>query len=260
MQHWRDFQNYAPVLKSFREIAESIRSAKLNLGRYHYAQSVTISVLQAIYCGYERLALVELGVAAGAGLLDLCKAATFFRSEFGLDIVVYGFDNATGLPPPLDYRDHPEMWSQNQFKMPDADALGAKLPGFAQLFIGDIKDTIHTAEEKLAGAKLGFVAVDVDYYSSTVPAMQLLKLAPHNYLPATIVYFDDVLHSLLYNQWCGEELAIREFNEENELRKIQKNDNFRIRHFHVLHVLDHPLRNGSEKHRPGFPIIINPLV
>jgi hypothetical protein len=260
MQHWQDFQTGTPLRKLFREIAAKIRSGKLDLGRYHYAQSVTLSVLQAIYCGYERLALVEFGVAAGAGLLDLCKAAQFFRDELGMDIAVYGFDNATGLPPPADYRDHPEMWGAAQFKMPDPAILRAKLPDFAELVIGDIKDTIGGAEAKLDGARIGFVSIDVDYYSSTIAAMQFFKLAPQNYLPAPIVYFDDILHSLLYNKWCGEELAIEEFNKENQFRKLQENRNFRIRHFHVLHVLDHPIRNGLERHRTGFPLIINPLI
>ena len=65
-----------------------------------------------------------------------------------------------------------------------------------------------------------------------------------------------MLDNISYNQWCGEEAAIREFNFENELRKIQRNDTFAIPRFHVCHVLDHPIRTGSQKVRPGFPLQI----
>ena len=47
------------------------------------------------------MSAVELGVATGAGLLSLCKAAAFFRQGvFDIDIRVYGFDTGAGLSEP----------------------------------------------------------------------------------------------------------------------------------------------------------------
>ena len=40
-----------------------------------YALPLAHGVWQAIHCGHDRLATVELGVYTGKGLLDLCKAA-----------------------------------------------------------------------------------------------------------------------------------------------------------------------------------------
>ena len=73
-------------------------------------------------------------------------------------------------------------------------------------------------------------------------------------MPATPLYFDDIEVFLPINDWVGEDLAIREFNESHELRKIQCHPHFRIPRFFALHVLDHPIRNGSV--RPRLPLRI----
>lgn len=62
------------------------------------------------------------------------------------------------------------------------------------------------------------------------------------------------------NESCGVQLAIREFTEGQPLRKIVKTPfNIPAEHgsFQVLHVLDHPIRNGTE--RPRFPLHLHAM-
>ncbi len=259
MIKWREIKDWHECWNCFKEVAQCIDKGTFDLGRRHYAQSMVIAAMQAVLCEHGKIAVVELGVAQGDGLLDLCKSANFFRNEFGIEVMVYGFDNAAGLPAPVDYRDHPEVWQERQFAMPDPDVLRRKLPGFCQLVIGDVGETIPGFASHLKDMPLAFVSVDVDYYSSTKRAMGLFGFDAGCYLPAMPVYFDDMTTMLTWNEWCGEELAIKEFNEENALRKITRKDNFNIPHFHVLQVLDHPLRTGLQKPRSAFPLVLTPL-
>jgi len=257
---WDHFRTGAEARLFVADIAKRIRSGQLDLGRKHYALCLSMGVLSAIICGFEKITAVEFGVAGGAGLLDLCKAAAFFRSELGMDIAVYGFDNATGLPPPADYRDLPELWQKGEFLLQDPAILRAKLPHFAQLVIGDIAETRAKFRDILGGDRvLGFVAVDVDFYTSAKPCLDILRLPAACYLPAVPMFFDDILPiHLTYNSWVGESLAIEEFNLENEFRKIEANRNFDImvgrRCFHACHVLDSPFRKADQPVRKGFSL------
>ena len=71
-------------------------------------------------------------------------------------------------------------------------------------------------------APLGFAAFDLDYYSSTKRALQLMSDPdPSKYLFLPFLYFDDIVLPS-YSDWAGELLAINEFNAEHELRKIQQ--------------------------------------
>ena len=64
------------------------------------------------------------------------------------------------------------------------------------------------------------------------------------------LYFDDV-GFFFANEWCGELAAIREFNDDNEFRKIGPDRSFIARtppapwhaHMYVCHALDHPARS-----------------
>ena len=179
-------------------------------------------------------------------------------ADWNRDLVA-GFDSAAGLPAPADYRDHPELWSKSNFSMGDPEVLRAKLPDFARLIIGDIGDTVSRFVDELDGARIGFVSIDVDYYSSTKKAFHLFTCDPEIYLPVISMYFDDVFGALIYNPWCGEQLAISEFNEAQRFRKIAPNTAYRIppmESCYALHVLDHPMRTGQQK--PRFPLDLHP--
>ncbi|MBF0276028.1 MAG: hypothetical protein HQK84_12430 [Nitrospinae bacterium] len=101
---------------------------------------------------------------------------------------------------------------------------------------------------------VGFVSVDVDLYSSAKDCLKLFQGEAECYLPAVINWFDDVEHAITMNSWCGEALAIKEFNEANNFRKIEKKQVRTNRpqkwwhhQFYFAHILDHPVRTGEKK-------------
>ena len=68
------------------------------------------------------------------------------------------------------------------------------------------------------------------------------------------MYFDDVNAMITLNSWCGEALAEKEFNTENEFRKLEEKwtrQNSANAGWHdqmyCCHVLDHPVRSGKLK-------------
>jgi hypothetical protein len=223
------------------------------VARAPYAFGVWLATLEAQRMGISKLQIFEFGVAQGDGLVNLCGICELFASSTGMQFEIYGFDSDSGMPRLEGYRDHPELWHQGQFKS-DHDAIRRKLTPNASLISGNIKDTVGDfCRNKLSEqSPVGFVSIDVDLYSSTVPIFDLFKHRPACYLPTTILYFDDINDLLTCNKWCGEMLAIREFNEANDLRKMEE---MRVRqnhppagwhdHIYGLHVLDHPVRTGE---------------
>ena len=254
MRDWRAMSQ-VETRDYFRDLGQKIRSRAVKFGRRTYSLALAHGVWQAMHCNYDRLAVVELGVFRGDGLLSLVKAAEFFREEFGFDIRVYGFDSASGLPPMTgDHRDHPELFQPGGFKMPDQQALRASLPEWCELIIGDVGETIPAFLQRLEDRRLVFVAFDLDLYSSTVRALPLLAGESTHYLPALPLYFDDTNSGISHCDWAGERLAALEFNEAHTMRKISwpLESLYRIRNFYVLQVLDHPIRQGKVKPRYGF--------
>src|SRR4029079_11037191 len=140
--------------------------------------------------------------------------------ETGIQIDVVGFDSGAGLPPFQGYKNHPELWSPGDFTMENRDELLRKIDGRAEMVWGDIAGTVGpfvaSLDEK---APLGFVSVDVDIYSAAKSALACLSGPSEKYLPAISMYFDDV-GFFFANEWSGELLAIKEFNEQHEMRKI----------------------------------------
>ncbi len=253
MAKWQDMTQQE-VLSFFVEFGQNIRKGAVRLGRHHYALGLAQAVRQAIHCGYPRITAIELGVFTGAGLLELCDAAKFFMNELGIEIAVYGFDSTHGLPPLEGYIDHPELWHTSAFKMPDPAELRAKLPPFARLVIGDVGETIPDFEQEVRAAPIGFISFDLDLYSSTKRALPILNFAPESYLPGVALLFDDSNTVVTHSEWCGEAAAVREFNEESTLRKIDRKPSFTIRNFAVCQIFDHPIRQGRMKARWGLSL------
>lgn len=224
------------------------------VNRRQFAFSMLYAADQARKAGLPRLTVAEFGVANGAGLLNMCMIARQVTKETGIQFDIYGFDTAKGMPPPLDYRDHPELYQEGDFPM-DVARLQAALPANAKLVIGDVAETIRSfLDSLLPEAPLGFVSFDLDYYSSTKAALDLCKGEPEQYLPLTILYMDDIADDT-NNPWAGELLAINEFNAENQLRKIAPFNMLRqqrllknarwIDQIYCLHVHDHPARSPA---------------
>lgn len=221
--------------------------------KQQYAYGVLKAARLAQFRGVRGVTLVEMGVASGAGLLNLADIAAHVGGELGVQFHVYGFDSGCGMPPARDYRDHPEYYGEGDFPM-DAEALEAALPPNARLILGDLDVTIPPFLRSLPRDEpIGFVAVDVDYHSSTVSALKLLTGDAELYLPTTVLYFDDIIFDG-HNRWQGQLLAIEEFNDTHERRKIEparflpcrrifKNAIW-LHQIYSLHVLDHPVRTG----------------
>ena len=213
----------------------------------------------ALATGVKRLTAVEFGVAAGAGILNLCEIAARVERETGIGFDIVGFDSGQGLPPPRDFRDHPEMYSAGDFPLPDPQALAALLPAHARVVFGDVAETVPAFVEELR-APIGFVSFDLDYYWSTCEALSLFEGDPSQYLPKVPCYFDDVW-SDWHNRFAGELLAIDEFNQAHAERKIVpynfvKNDRvFKKARWldcmFLAHVFDHPYRTAKIGERSG---------
>lgn len=220
--------------------------------RQPYAYGVLSAAERAKQFGFSSVTLVEFGVASGAGLMNMASIARAVSAETGVDIILHGFDSGSGMPPATDYRDHPELYQEGDFPM-DADGLRAVLPDNVTLHLGPFSKTIPAfLETHDTAAPIGFVSVDVDYWSSTKEALEVFKGPPGNYLPITTVYADDI-GLLSHNTKCGELLAFREFNSETEMRQLEHHQFFEntrifrrapwIKQILLLHVLDHPVRS-----------------
>ncbi len=236
--------------------------------RHHHAYGVLAAADQARTLGIDRLALLEFGVGSGTGLLNMAHVAAQVTACSGVEFDIYGFDTGSGLPPPESYRDHPELFQAGDFRM-DVDRLRATLPPNVTLVLGDVATTsVEWVRTRSSSAPVGFVSVDLDYYYSTKSALLALLGPSEAYLPQTHVYLDDIQEES-HNSYCGELLAVREFNEENELRKIERHFFFPhsrvfqrapwIGHMFILHVLDHPTRSTLDQGREPLRLL-NPYL
>jgi hypothetical protein len=100
----------------------------------------------------------------------------------------------------------------------DIATLRANLPNNATLSLGPLSQNIHSFMAHLE-RPIGCVALDGDCYSASVEALQIFDGVATCYLPATLMYVDD-LSLWSHHPWAGELLAIGEFNETHTTRKI----------------------------------------
>ncbi len=236
--------------------------------RQQYAFPILYAADAAKRYGYKSVTVIEFGVAGGAGLLNMCRIAERTQRETGIEIRVVGFDTGKGMPNPIDYRDLPKSFQAGDFPM-DEQRLREALPDFAELIIGDVAETIPQFCRSLSEhSPIGFVAVDVDYYSSAKKALEILKGGPQQYLPIVPVYLDDIGVDGS-NPWTGELLAVDEFNTETALRKIApftllrsqrifKNTQWIDRMF-AAHIHDHALRSIHHQ-RPSQNVLPNEYI
>ena len=220
--------------------------------RNQHAFALLYAADRAKLYGIRRITTIEFGVANGAGLLNMCELASLVTEATGTEIDIVGFDSGSGMPEVRTYKDHPEAYRPGWYPMQDRARLESALPSNARLIIGEISQTLPEFLSQLsAAAPIGFVSLDVDYYWSTVEALQVFRGAPLNYLPMVPIYLDDVSADI-HNPWCGELAAVGEFNGTDEMRKIGPMNFLRetrvfknarwISQMYVLHVFDHPAR------------------
>lgn len=234
---------------TFRE-----RESLGEVGRACYTYGMLRAADSARALGFKEITVVEFGVADGRGILAIIEVAPEIERETGVGIRIVGFDSGVGLPKPKDYRDHPEIWHEGQFPTTDREQFDHRINGRATVIWGDIAWTglEFFAGSKLKNAPLGFAAVDVDLYSSAKHALACLMVAPDKFLPAVSLYFDDTSF-FTANEWCGELLAIKEFNEIDPMRKIGADRSLPWSRrtigpwtpgMRVLHIFDHERRRG----------------
>jgi hypothetical protein len=233
--------------------------------RQQHAFSLLKAADYARELGIPRITAIEFGVANGAGLMNICEICKRVTDATGVEFDIVGFDSGRGMPPPRDYRDHPEYYSQSDYPMHDVDGLRARLPGNCKLVIGDVSRTV---EEFLRDCRnpIGFISIDVDYYWSTVEALRILDGGAGQYLPLVPVYLDDIEYDG-HSIFAGEQLAVEEFNRRNPMRKISKFGFLRqkrvfqrpnwIDHIYLAHVFDHPAR-ASALGKQGGVVLDNP--
>jgi hypothetical protein len=218
--------------------------------RANYAYGMIKGAVYAKSIGQMSISSLEFGVSTGAGLMGMENIAEKIHKEIGVKVHVIGYDTGDGLPEPIDYRDHPETWTTGDFIMSNRDDLLRNLRE-AKIVFGDVKDTVDEYENFFRTNPIAFVSIDLDYYSSTMSCLEVFKFDSICYLPAFSVFFDDVSW-FTCNRWCGELLAIDEFNEANALRKFDvdrtlpgdrpyKNTDW-YKRMYVAHILDHELR------------------
>ncbi len=189
--------------------------------RPHYLLGVLRAADQALESKVKEICVAEFGVAGGAGLLCLQSYAERVQAATGVKIHVLGFDTGTGLPKGTgDHRDHPEIWSPGDFPM-EWDQLRPKLGPQTQLVLGDVAETLPGFVKTGLPAPVGFIAIDVDFYSSTRDAFRILCLPERKTLIRTIIYLDDA-ETMLYHRYAGELLAVEDFNRENNGVKIDR--------------------------------------
>ena len=141
--------------------------------RAYYGHCMLHAAMLARKLGHRRISSIEFGVAGGNGLVAMERHAEAVQAETGVEVAVYGFDTGTGMPPPQDYRDMPYMWQPGYFAM-DVPKLRARLKS-AKLILGDVAETLREFADKEKPPPIGFIAFDLDYYSSTVAALTILE-------------------------------------------------------------------------------------
>jgi hypothetical protein len=203
--------------------------------------------------GMERVSVIECGVASGAGLLAMERAAEHCEAMIGIGIDVYGFDTGTGLPKPQDYRDVPYKWSEGYY--PSDHGELAKRLRRARLNLGFISETVPAFIQERP-SPMAFVAIDLCLYSSAKDALRLFD-AEHSLMLPRIPTFFRCIAGKDFSEYAGERLAISEFNSAHTTRKLSPM--YGLRHFvppenawlwpdlfYSFHMFDHPLYSAPD--------------
>jgi hypothetical protein len=219
-----------------------------------YALGLQTACRYAKLAGAQGFTAIEFGVAGGNGLRELSLYAEEVSRESGLKLRVAGFDAGGGLPRGTDYRDAPWLWKPGDFPC-DVALLRAAIPPSTELVIGPIEETFPrwlSGDPKLP---IGFVAMDVDYFSSSWAVLKALGAAEvGSLLPFVSFYFDDMLQYLSPRS-TGEYAAVSEFNAAHDQRKLDRDDWLRegrpygerlwLQRMYSLCCFDHPALRGS---------------
>lgn len=211
------------------ELARTNRFAEI---RPAYTWGMVQAGALARALGCQKFSAIEFGVAGGRGLVALENIALAVEERCETRVEVYGFDTGKGLPKPESPRDLPNLYREGDYPM-GSRTLRSRLSR-ANLLLGLVEETLG---DFLAAdpPPVGFVSVDVDLYTSTRSCLEVFTQASETILPRVHIYLDDIL-GLTFGDHNGERLAVREFNQANEVRKISPV-------YGLRHYLPWPLRN-----------------
>ena len=232
---WRIARHPRPYRATIADFAWRRMSAERPNPAYRHCVSAGAALAGAL--GESGITIVEFGVAGGNGLVALEQTAGAVENATGLRVDVVGFDSGVGMPVPDGYRDLPYKWGAGYYPM-NEPALRARLKR-ARLLLGPVAETapVFASECRFPVAA---VMMDLDYYSSTLAALQILDAAPT--LPRVSLYFDDLWAATPYT---GEWGAINEYNRSHQMQKLVQTwdlahaDGWRAQVFE-LHKFEHP--------------------
>jgi hypothetical protein len=238
------------MIQGFGDYETKLRAGVIDRPNYGFCLYNAAKLAKRL--GYTKISVIEFGVAGGNGLLSFEYHAAQVCKLIQIEIEIYGFDRAEGLPKPVDYRDLPYHWREGFYKM-DVKALESRLTK-SKLILGDISHTLNSFFENYNPAPIGAISFDLDFYSSTKSALAVLNANHKHLLPRIFCYFDDTIGSdiSLYNDFTGQRLAINEFNQENENIKLgfpydltnTEGENYWWKNqIWIAHLFDHPHYN-----------------
>ena len=234
-----------------------------------YAFGIDLAFSKASNEKTKKIYIIEFGVASGDGLFRMALIAKKLSKIYKIDYEIIGFDTGLGMPKPIDYRDHPEKYREKDF--PPINLRSSNLPPKTSIIYGEIRNTMQDFYKQIKSKKnkIAFVSVDVDYYSSTVDCLEIFKFDSKYYLSSVPIYFDDIAQPD-HNEYCGELLAISEFNKNNLLRKICKMRGLRSRRkfknaryldqMFFCHIFDHAIRKIDYWKDEKRQVLINPFI
>jgi macrocin-O-methyltransferase TylF-like protien len=185
--------------------------------------------------------MLEFGVADGGSFQRMLHFRDVLRRHLHVSkmITCVGFDTFQGLPAPRP-EDEAAPWHEGQFAADMSDVqerLARDHDGF-ELVKGLFADTLPAWKERLDREPPVFVAIDCDYYSSTIDVFDvILPLAP----TGCMFYIDDP-SAHYWSDRAGELRAIREVNEGRYGNHLQLTE-------YPLHVETGELRHYKQLYR-----------
>jgi hypothetical protein len=179
--------------------------------RPHYALGMFMSCLQAKHQGYDKISVIEFGCHNCEGIQDMEFFSKLIEKVLDIKISIYGFDSGVGLPETKDKRDRLYYWQPGDYRLEKNEVK--KNIDKAELIIGDVTNTISEFIKKKPDP-IAFIAFDLDYYTSTKNSFKLFNNNQSLFITRPILYFDDFIYC---SENEGEKLAIKEFNEENDI-------------------------------------------
>ena len=225
-----------------------------------YAYGMYCAALQAKALGLTAVSIIEFGVAAGHGLLEMELYADQIFHETGINVHIFGFDSGVGLPESDNYKDQLYFWGEGDFKQ-NQNALNKKLKK-SKVIYGDVGETIISFLKKKVCPPIGFISFDLDFFSSTTSALKIFNGDDDFFLPRVECYFDDVgsTELLCASEETGVLKAISDFNELTDNKVLQKmglqasrrNPAAWNNHMYVQHRFNHKNYNTRVTNKSGF--------